>query len=116
MADARDRPTSAGLVNAQPVALTPQSLDTAPVKRLVDLAPQVTHVDLDNVPVAFEIFAPYRIEQLRLADDLVRVVEQIGEHLHFSRGQVDHDSPNEATPAQRIEAKIANRGPINAAG
>ena len=97
------------------VALAAHRLDAVPAVGLVELAAEVADVHLDDVGVTVEGRAPHRLEQLGLADGLVGVVEQAGEHLHLTRGQVDDVVARDAPAAERVESQIADGRPVDAA-
>src|SRR5436190_14331866 len=67
-------------VRAQPVAGSAHGFDRGPAERVVDLAPEVADVDLDDVGVAVEVLVPHVLEQVGLAHHDVGVAEEIFEH------------------------------------
>src|SRR5687768_389051 len=68
-------------------------------ERLVDLAPQVTDIDLDHIGVTVEVEAPDRVQQLGLRNHLAAPPEEVLEHRRLTRCERDRRG---AAPARAV--------------
>src|SRR5260221_7669159 len=84
----RSRLRTARLVS-QPVAVAAQRLDHRGCAALVELAPQVADIDVDDVGLAVELPAPHPLGDLRSAKRLSGVAQQIFKHGELARRQHD---------------------------
>ncbi|OEI67493.1 Transcriptional regulator (modular protein) [Curtobacterium sp. ER1/6] len=82
-------PTSGRLGRLQHVAEPALRLDDRLGRVLVELAPEVRDVGLDDARVAVEVVLPHVVEDLRLRQHPVRVEHEVAEELELCRGQLD---------------------------
>src|SRR5438105_10250381 len=97
---------------AEPVPHAADRLDVVGAERIVELAPQPRHVDLDDVAVAVLRVAPRLLEQLGLAHDLAGALEQDGEKARLAPGELDRLRAPPAPPQHRVEPQIAVHPPV----
>src|SRR6266540_3258633 len=74
---------------AQPIAVAAQRLDERRRALLVELAPQIADIDVDDVAFAVELPAPHPLGDLRAAQRLAGMAQQILEHGELARCQRD---------------------------
>src|SRR5918993_1549418 len=74
---------------AQPIAVAAQRLDERRRARLVELAPQIADIDVDDVAFAVELPAPHPLGDLRAAQGLAGMAQQILEDGELSWCQRD---------------------------
>src|SRR5882724_7663441 len=84
----RCRLRTARLVS-QSVAVAAQRLDDRGRAALVELAPQVADIDVDDVGLAVELPAPHPLGDLRSAERLAGMAQQVFEHGELARRQHD---------------------------
>src|SRR5437660_12039411 len=84
----RGRLRTARLVS-QALAIAAQRLDNRRRAGLVELAPEVADVDVDDVGLAVEFPAPHPLGDLRAAERLPGMAQQVFEHGELARRQHD---------------------------
>ena len=80
---------AARTVGREPVTGPAHGLQRVPPERRVDLAPQVSGVDLDHVQVRHRVRVPDVLEQLGLRHHLARPPHQVLEQRELPGGQLD---------------------------
>ena len=69
-----------------------QRVDRRRAARQRELAPQVAHVDLDDVRAGIEVVAPDGAEDLLAAEHLAGVAQEVGEQVELARGEAQLDA------------------------
>src|SRR4029077_20817752 len=93
-------------VRVESVPRPPDRFDGAAMERLVDLASEVTDVDLHDVRVAVEREIPDVVKDLRLAHDLACASHQTLQYRELASGQPDLRIPAEAPVRDRIDGQV----------
>src|SRR5882672_3745816 len=86
---------------SQPVAVAPQRLDDRWRAGLVELAPQVADIDIDDVGLTVELPAPHALGDLGSAERLPGMAQQVFEYGELARRQ--HDLLRTARHSARTE-------------
>src|SRR5271166_993062 len=81
-------PAGSSTVGRQAVADAAHGLQRGPPEGLVDLAPQVADVDLDDVGVALEVLTPDVRHDLALVDRLAREAHEVLEERELPRSEL----------------------------
>src|SRR5205085_11014487 len=90
-------------VSAQAIAGAAHGADEVRLEWLVDLAPQVADVHLDDVRVAREVHAPDVVEDLGLGRDVSVPAHQVLEQRELAARQADLRLAVTSLPAGRVE-------------
>src|SRR5262249_18196373 len=75
---------------------------------VVDLAPDATDIDVDDVGGGIEMQVPDMLQQHRAGDDAAFVADQIFEQLEFARQQRNLPAATAGAAADQVDREIAN--------
>src|SRR5215204_7702637 len=100
---------------AQPIAVAAQRFDERRRAFFVELAPQVADIDVDDVALAVELPAPHALGNLRAAQRLAGMAQQIFEHGELAWRQRDRLGAMRHRARAEIHCDIAGDQPVAAA-
>src|SRR4029453_14687519 len=104
---ARPERVSRPPVHTQPVAGARDRLDGVSTERWVDLAAQMSDVDVDDVGAVFVCEVPGVLEQVQACEDLVGPAHELLEQRELLRRELDLDGAPPNAARGRIEAQVA---------
>src|SRR3954467_12842827 len=103
----RGRTAASATPGHQPVPHAADGLDGVLAVRLVDLAPQVADVDLDDVVVALVVGVPYRLEDVGLGHHVPAMAQEEVQQPELPGRQGDLALPSAHRAARRVEGQVA---------